>query len=547
MDHAGAKGSAQGDGKLGRALGVVSFFFALGFILILSAYKVNSYDIPWHVKTGEWIIDNLAVPRVDFWNFTRQGMEWIDAQWLFQVISYAFYRAGGGTGLSIMVMVLASSTMVLLLFSTSEKTPLSIKALIGVIFALSIDSRIMARPELLTCLYMAVMYFVLERAAAGKTRLLILAPAVQVLWANSQGLWPIGLVILGSFLADMVSEAIRKREFGWRGILPWPWLATLAACVAACFVQPYGLKGFLFPLELFGEVATGATLQKKTIVEIQSMFADPPALRAVKFFFLSAASAAITSVLAGKKVRPFQLLVGAAFFYLAVNARRNVSVASVSLIHLTLVNLDVLFIRPFSPSLVRKASLSTSAVTVVISLLLSTLTLIQPYRNWDRTGREPGLGFSYRYYPVESVDYLKSIGYKGKVITSVRLGGYLYFAGWPDWTVMADPRMEIKGEYTLDLWRNALRDPLGLKAIEIEYRPEAAVLDLWDAYLRDLTIRMIDDPSWVLVQADGKRNTVVFLKKGTGWDEAIQKAGKIRLTNLEQGHEAPVSPRRPSR
>ncbi len=55
-------------------------------------------DLPWHLKTGEWILAHRTIPTTDFFSFTRQGLEWLDAQWLFQVIACGAYHLLGAAG-----------------------------------------------------------------------------------------------------------------------------------------------------------------------------------------------------------------------------------------------------------------------------------------------------------------------------------------------------------------------------------------------------------------------------------------------------------------
>jgi hypothetical protein len=195
--------TAPGGGPVSGGAG--GFVFTLG----LWAYRVASFYLPWHYKTGAWIIEHRQVPRVDFWNFMRQGMEWIDAQWLFQVTAYGFGRLFGPAGPTLLTMTLVSLALAFLL-AAAQKVPLSLRALAGLLFTLGINGRIICRPELLSCLFMAVMFYSLERARRGEWRMLGAVVAVQILWVNSQGLWPIGIGMVGAFVIDLGVESWRR-------------------------------------------------------------------------------------------------------------------------------------------------------------------------------------------------------------------------------------------------------------------------------------------------------------------------------------------------
>lgn len=510
-----------GSDRNNQYIGAAAMAATVIFSMVLSAYLVNSFDLPWHFKTGEWIVKNRQVPTVDFWNFTRLGMEWLDAQWLFQVLCYLSYRLIGNSAFSVMMMVMTTSCLVLLLGAGSRSVPPSPRALVGLLMVLGMDSRIMCRPELLSCVYIAMMFFIMEAAMKGRKKILVLAPVVQLLWANSQGLWPIGIVIVGTYLGDQAVAAYRRRETAIGRLLPPAWLAVFAACLAACFVQPYGIKGVLFPFELIPQVTTSANLQKQTIVEVQSVFQYPPILRAVKFFFPLALISLAANLAAGRRLRPFLFLLSIAFVYLGLNARRNISVASVVLAFSLLIHLEIMVESGARVFLSRRLRLAAGLAVIATSLVLSGLTIRQPLRTWDRTNRQPGLGLSPRYYPFRAVRFLKSIQYRGNIITPVRLGGYLYYEGWPDWMVMADPRMEIEAETLLPMWQRVFVEPEVFNEVVQKYGADAVVVDLWDRYLRLFAERLRKDPEWALVFFDEEHKTLVFLKRVEKWRDPI--------------------------
>jgi hypothetical protein len=508
---------------LERWLGVAAMAAVLVFALALAAYKVNSSDLPWHYKTGEWIVQQRRVPTVDFWNFLRTGQEWIDAQWLFQVTCYGVRQVFGPNGLSLLTMGAVAGALLLCL-TAPWQVPLSWRALAALVFLLGIDGRIICRPELLSVVYMALMFHLLERARRGRTRWLAGVPAVQLLWANSEGLWPIGLGIIGVYILDLGLEAWRQPQFSWRRPVPPAWPGTLAAAAAVCLLQPYGLKGVWFPLQLLREVATEATLQKQVVVEFQSLFEPPPILRAEKFFFLLIAAATAVTAASGRRLRPGLSLLGLGFVYLGVSARRNVSVAGIALLPLMLAHLELLAAAKARPIIVRGAGIGAAVLALGAAAVLTVLCLVQPVRTWDRTGREPGLGLSRRYYPTGAVAFLKSIKYQGNIINNDRLGGYLFYAGWPEWMVMADPRQEIGGEQMLRRWGQVFQDDAAFRQMADQYHAEAVVIDLWDEYLQRFADRIGRDPGWALVYVDQPHKTLVFLRRVPRWEQVIQRA-----------------------
>ena len=80
-----------------------------------------------------------------------------------------------------------------------------------------------------------------------------LLPLVQLAWVNSHGLFVLGPLMLVFALVD---AALRRGALAAERIR-W-WQTVVPACVAtglACLVNPYGLRGAIYPLELAGTMS----------------------------------------------------------------------------------------------------------------------------------------------------------------------------------------------------------------------------------------------------------------------------------------------------
>lgn len=510
----------MGSNEAHRTLSAAAVASVLCLGLVLSATLVRNYDIHWHLKAGEWIVQHWQVPHQDFFSFSREGQEWIDAQWLFQVAAFGFHLAAGDAGLTLMIMVLAAALMLLGPLS-APGLPRELRALCGLVFILAINPRLMCRPELLSCLYMSGLFFVFERALRGRTRLLFIAPLIQLLFANSEGVWPVGLAIAGTFMIDAVYGLI-KSPGGLSGNKgeALRWVAVFAICVAVSAIQPYGLKGFLFPLDLLGEIALKSTIQKKLVLEIQPLFADPWLPRAFMPFLVMAGLSLFLGTAAGRRIRPALFILGIIFTWFAVSARRNLSFAGVVLIHVLAVHLEMIVRnradRPFFPVLLRWSAVTSLAA----GLFLSVFSLSRPVRTWDQSYREPGLGISEDSYPVQAVAFLKSIGFKGNIINSEKVGGYLIWTGWPEWKVFSDTRMEVGGEGAILFFLAVFNDMRVLEEVAQKEKVGAVVIRIRQPYT-DFFLRFLKENNWALVHLDS--GSAVFLRRGPEWDEVIAR------------------------
>ncbi|MBN1316176.1 MAG: hypothetical protein JXA42_11925, partial [Anaerolineales bacterium] len=66
-------------------------------------------DTWWHLRSGQWIVENRAIPRVDPFSHTRLGQPWVDHSWLAQIVLYLLFNSFGYAGLGLLVAALATT------------------------------------------------------------------------------------------------------------------------------------------------------------------------------------------------------------------------------------------------------------------------------------------------------------------------------------------------------------------------------------------------------------------------------------------------------
>src|SRR5471032_1629691 len=72
----------------------------LALLLFTALAPIRSQDYFWHLATGRWIVEHHALPAVDPFGIASARTEWIDGEWLFQVLLYWTYAAGGHVAVS---------------------------------------------------------------------------------------------------------------------------------------------------------------------------------------------------------------------------------------------------------------------------------------------------------------------------------------------------------------------------------------------------------------------------------------------------------------
>ena len=112
---------------------------------------------------------------------------------------------------------------------------------------LVLSGRMYVRPETLSLLYLAIYVAVVCRWDRFPV-LTWLLPLVQLAWVNTHGLFVLGPIVLVFALVDAALRrgALAPEHIRW-------WQTVVPACVAtglACLLNPYGLRGAIYPLEL---------------------------------------------------------------------------------------------------------------------------------------------------------------------------------------------------------------------------------------------------------------------------------------------------------
>ena len=166
---------------------------------------------------------------------------------MFQVAISWMHEHGGIVGLDLAKCAITTIAVCLLVTARRRPWPVWVMLLAWLPAIMVLSGRMYVRPETLTLLYLSIFLAVIIRWDRNP-RLAWLLPMTQVAWVNSQGLFVLGPIVLGFALLDSAlspaSYAPGRRKW-WRTIL----LASLATGLA-CLVNPYGIHGALYPLEL---------------------------------------------------------------------------------------------------------------------------------------------------------------------------------------------------------------------------------------------------------------------------------------------------------
>jgi hypothetical protein len=164
----------------------------------------NDADAATHVATGNWILEHRQIPRVDPFSATHAGAEWFAHEWLADVASALAWRAASWPGLlaaSAIVIALAHVLLFRFLVRRGDDVVAAFGAVVAA--AATASSHWLARPHLVTVLFLVIATTLLEEVVAGtRSRgALAVLPPLMLLWANVHGGFLVAFVVLGCHVA----------------------------------------------------------------------------------------------------------------------------------------------------------------------------------------------------------------------------------------------------------------------------------------------------------------------------------------------------------
>jgi hypothetical protein len=474
-------------------------FAAAALLLLLAALAWRSLvdvDLGIHLAGGRWIAEHRAVPDLDPFTYTVSDHPYVAYHWLFQLALFACERAAGVAGLVGLRFALLLATGLLLLGCLRARgaSPAA-AALVGFGALLASEWRFTLRPELVSWCLAAATLCVLE--LPRRERWLWLLPPFQLVWANTH-IHALGLAIVGCYALE---DAVRARS------LRRPLLGVTLLCALAALVNPYGLRGALYPIWLAPRLAQGDVFAGH-IAELASplVIAPDPAqpfttsvqLAAYRVLF-ALGVLALPLLLRARRLADAALV--ALFGALSALAVRNVALYAAVALPALARSLDLLAARLSAPARARVQG-ALLALVCACALLQLPRVVSGTFYAGDRRADRFAAELCADCLALDTADWLARTQPAGPLLNNLALGSSLIWRA-PAQKVFIDGRNEVTGG---DFYLEYLRalDPLQFEASRARFGFESVALaHRGDARAAALAEHLAHDPGWRLVHADG--------------------------------------------
>jgi hypothetical protein len=466
-----------------------------------TGFLLGDGDTGWHLRTGEWILQNGRVPYTDFFSFTRAGQPWFAWEWLWDVC-FGWIHMNFGMGAVLVANLALISAVMYLVYRESARLSGSYFLAFGVTFLTAAGSTIhwLARPHLVTLLFTAVSLMILNRAAEGRVRLLAWLPALTMVWVNLHGGFFVLWTLLAAHLASAALVAFLDHRSPWRAARPW--LLALAACVAASFLNPYGWR---LHRHIFGYL--GQSYHREQIQEFLSISFHHSA---AYYFAAMLLLAGMTVLWALERRRFADALILTGWGWLALYAARNIPIfliAAAPAVALALQDqLGRLACAATRLSAAARAVLEAHRefalmeaprrVVWLPGLVFAALALLAAPPASSGAFRNQ---YDPKSYPENALAAIRSLGPETRLFTNDEWGDFLLYRLWPGMRVFIDGRSDFYGEKLGEDMGHLLQARHDWAQILARYQIGAVLLRAGDPLASVLKL----SPGWRLLHDDG--------------------------------------------
>jgi hypothetical protein len=502
--------------------------FLLFYMMSGSTSLLHDGDTGWHIRTGEWILQHGAVPKIDLFSFTKPQESWFAWEWGWDVLFASIHRGAGLAGVVFGTILLLSFISALLFrlirrYSDSDIVAfaLTVLAICGSIV------HWLARPHLVSWLFVLIFSHVILSGERGNTRGLYALPALMCIWVNVHGAFFVGIVLLGTTaIAEILLGILRAEPLKKVLSSTMPFATSTLLCTLATLVNPYGwhlhqhILAYLRDSKLLDNIS-----------EYQSIsFHEGPAI-----FFEGMLLLGITSLV-----------------WCIANRKLGAALSIVIWAHLALVSgrnipFFLLIAAPPIACMLKDALCRLEKLPVLTKLGLAFSEIADEFRPLERIERwhpvsaagilavalllssnRPALAskFYSKSFPVTAVPKLERMQVS-RLFTYDQWADYLIYQRYPSQKVFIDGRSDFYGSVFLVDYQHIVAARYDCEALLKRYAIDAVLIRPDEA----LATVLKQSRDWVLLFDDGK---AAIFQRTSGIESKRPKTGALTGVNNSQ-------------
>ena len=512
------------------------------FLILFSFYKIDlsTADIGRHIVNGdvflhssEYGISKTDLLYTNLFSYTHPDFPFINHHWGSGIIIYLIYSILGFSGLSLVYFLLILGAFIFALMTTWNDTDLNVILPINIFLIPLIAGRPEIRPEGLSYFFLALFIYILYRYSkdpegkqasygAGKIspKMLWLLPLVELVWVNTHIYFIFGPFLIGMFLGEeLILRYLFKIKNNLEKIKKLG--LVLGASILAMLVNPYGIKGALYPFTIFQNYGY-RIVENQSISFLENISFINPEFLWYKITFLIVIISSVFVIKKHKDNFPWALAgISMAFAVLAYLGIRHIP--AFALVSMPLLIYNITIIKKVLQEKI-KIQIDTEWRKILYGLFFVvligiTITHFSVKLPWNRNF---GLGIDQKQ--LVSIQFIKSTDIHGPFFNNYDIGGFMIFGLYPKERVFVDNRPEA---YPKEFFQNIyipMQEDNKVWNTELAKEKFNAIffnrLD-YTPWAQKFLVTRIKDPLWAPVFVDDK--TIIFLYRNKDNKEVIKK------------------------
>lgn len=410
-------------------------------VLRLAERNLPDPDIWWHLRNAQYLFLHHALPNFDTYSFTVAGHPRINFEWLGEVPYYLAWRAFGLEGIETLMLVVLEAIFLGVLYLSYKRTGHIKASILACWVAVALGTvNFGPRTILFGYLYLVILLVILERFRSTGRGPLWPLPFLFCLWINTHGSWPLGMIVLGAFTVCGLVEVEwgRVRATRWSAHQKHQLFAVLGASCAALFLNPYGYRLVLYPLDVALRQRLGVGLVSEWAPVDFTGPRGKVVLLVLAGLFLSALGARSRWILS-------DLVLTLVAFYAGLSHERFLFFAGIIVAPVVAELLEA--VPRYRPEIDKP---------LLNALIILGVGAFVAFRFPGPTQLQKQVS---KKFPSEIVPYLESHKLQGRVLNCYDWGGYL---GWED----AQLKLFIDGRADIFEYAGVFKDYLRLTSLQ---------------------------------------------------------------------------------
>jgi hypothetical protein len=501
----------------------VIFITILIIVIGQGGNLLGGADTGFHIRVGEYIIDNATIPTHDIFSSAIPPVTWTPPEWLAEVIFAVLYKPFGLTGVVVfMIFVISAIYAILFKFLRSSGVSIIVAALIAVLAAGASAIHWLARPHIFSLLLLLIWYIVLDTYQYKNKNYLYLLPLLMLLWVNLHGSYVMGFILLivyiaGNFLKARFKKEERQASYGRTKVF----VLFFFLCLLASLLNPQGYKILFSPFE----VANSEIMAH--IYEWMS----PNFHIGLIYEYMLLIMILVLGVSA-KRLNIIEVMLALIFTHMSLFSARFIPLYAIIISPILGKQIDRItedfrekgLLREFISTSENMATVDSKTKWHIWSVAAMAVVIFMCF-----TGRI-NYHFDRNKMPVDAVEFLKKEKIEGKVFNDDVFGSYMIYAAWPEYEVFFDGRDMYGKERT--------EDYLKVTGVERGWEDVLKKYDItWVIYHNEsaLSTLLLESDDWKLIHSDQVAN--IFVKRTSENQPLIDKYPNVQPVATKQNQD----------